>query len=134
MPDSQNRADAEVPRRSFLGGAVGAVAGVTLTAAGAACQRPRPVKGASESEVAKELDTFIGGLAAEATFSVSALVAKDGRAIFRKAYGAANKEFNVPNQVSTKFDVASAGKMFTGVAVAQLAEQGRRSPSWCDLR
>ena len=36
MPNAQEGADAEVPRRSFLGGAVAAVAGVALTPAGSA--------------------------------------------------------------------------------------------------
>lgn len=125
MPNAHDRAGREVPRRSFLGGAAATVAGVALMPAGAACQRPKPAAGAGDSEAAKELDTFIRGLVAEDTFSGSVLVARDGRAIFKNAYGAASKEFNVPNRVGTKFNLASAGKMFTGVAVAQLVQQGR---------
>jgi CubicO group peptidase (beta-lactamase class C family) len=125
MSDAKKGTDAEVPRRSFLGGAAAAVAGVALTPAGAACRQSKSVKRAFDSEVAKELDAFIGGLVAEDVFSGAVLVAKDGEPIFSKAYGPASKEFNVPNQVSTKFNVASMGKMFTGVAVAQLAERGK---------
>lgn len=114
-------------RRSFLTGSMSAVVGVTLLPAEAACQRPKPAATAGDSGVARGIDAFIKGLVADDKFSGAVLVAKDGQSIFRNAYGLANKEFNVPNQVSTKFNVASAGKMFTGVAVAQLAERGKLS-------
>jgi CubicO group peptidase (beta-lactamase class C family) len=125
MSDAKKGTDAEVPRRSFLGGATAAVAGLTLTPAVAACRQSKSVTTAVDSEAAKELDAFIRGLAAEDKFSGAVLVAKDGKAIFERAYGLANREFSVPNQSSTKFNVASMGKMFTGVAVAQLAQGGR---------
>ncbi len=125
MSHAKKGTDAEVPRRSFLGGVAAAVAGITLTPAGAACRQSKPVTRAVDAEVAKELDIFIRGLVAEDVFSGAVLVARDGKSIFEKAYGLANREFNVPNQLSTKFNVASAGKMFTGVAVAQLAERGK---------
>lgn len=125
MSNANGGAGAEVPRRSFLGGAVRAAAGVTLAPAGAACRQSKSAAGAGASEVGQELDAFIGGLVADDLFSGSVLVAKDGKSVFKKAYGMANKEFEVPNRVGTRFNVASMGKMFTGVAVAQLAEQGR---------
>jgi D-alanyl-D-alanine carboxypeptidase len=116
--------DAEVPRRSFLGSTVAAVAGLTLTPAGAACRQTKPSTRAVDAEVFKELDTFVRRLVAEDKFSGAVLVAEDGKPVFGKAYGLANREFNVPNQLGTKFNIASMGKMFTGVAVAQLAERG----------
>src|SRR5687768_14816878 len=39
----------------------------------------------------------------------------------------ANKDFNVPNRVDTKFNLGSMNKMFTGVAIAQLVEKGKLS-------
>jgi len=45
----------------------------------------------------------------------------NGVPIFKKAYGLANKSFNVPNQIDTKFNLGSMNKMFTAVAIAQLA-------------
>jgi CubicO group peptidase (beta-lactamase class C family) len=125
MPNAKEGADAEVHRRAFIGGAAAAVAGLTLTPSAAACRQSKPATVAGDSEFARELDPFIKGLAAEDVFSGAVLVARDGRVIFEKAYGLASREFNVPNQVSTKFNLASMGKMFTGVAVAQLAERGR---------
>jgi CubicO group peptidase (beta-lactamase class C family) len=55
------------------------------------------------------------------------LFAKDGNVLFKKAYGLANKRYNVPNRTDTKFNLGSMNKMFTGVAVAQLAQQGKLS-------
>jgi CubicO group peptidase (beta-lactamase class C family) len=81
----------------------------------------------SVEEIGKELGAFIDQLAASDSFSGAVLVAKDEKPIFRKAYGTANKDGNVQNQVTTKFNLGSMNKMFTGVAVAQLAEQGKLS-------
>src|SRR5215207_1573853 len=114
-------------RRSFLTGSMSAIAGVALSPAEAACQRSRPAATVSDSEGARGIGAFIKGLVAEDNFSGAVLIAKDGRSTFKHAYGLANKEFNVPNRVDTKFNVASMGKMFTGVAVARLAERGKLS-------
>jgi CubicO group peptidase (beta-lactamase class C family) len=60
-------------------------------------------------------------------FSGVVLLAKDGRALFNKAYREANKDFGIPNRTDTKFNLASLNKMFTSVAIAQLVEQGKLS-------
>ena len=60
-------------------------------------------------------------------FSGTVLLARDGVPIFQGAYGMANKDFNVPNQIDTKFNLGSMNKMFTAVAVAQLVERGKLS-------
>lgn len=127
MPDIKNGPAAEFPRRSLLRGAAAAFAGVALAPAGAACRQPKTFGVGGAPELAGELDAFARGLAAEDKFSGAVLVARDGETIFKRAYGLASREFNVPNHVGTRFNVASAGKMFTGVAVAQLAERGRLS-------
>lgn len=127
MTDAKDGSSAEVTRRSFLGHTAAAIAGVTLLPTEVACQGSKPSTRANGSGIATDIDAFVRGLTAEDKFSGVVLVAKDGRPIFKNAYGLANREFNVPNQESTKFNVASMGKMFTGVAVAQLAEQGRLS-------
>ena len=48
--------------------------------------------------------------------------AKDGKVIFKKAWGKADHVSGALNRIDTKFNLASAGKMFTGVAVLQLVE------------
>ena len=60
-------------------------------------------------------------------FSGTVLLARDGVPIFQGAYGVANKDFNVPNQLDTKFNLGSMNKMLTAVAAAQLVERGKLS-------
>jgi CubicO group peptidase (beta-lactamase class C family) len=127
MSDDQVDFNVALNRRSFLSGATAAVAGAALLPIEVACQQGKPVTQLNESAMARELDAFIQELVAQDKFSGAVLMAKDERPIFQKAYGLASKEFNVPNQTNTKFNVASMGKMFTGIAVAQLAEQGKLS-------
>lgn len=52
-------------------------------------------------------------------------MANDDGTLFEGAYGLADRSTNRPNLLSTCFDIASLGKMFTGVAVAQLVERHR---------
>lgn len=87
-----------------------------------------PVSAAPETAMlVAELEVFLHRPVADNMFSGAVLVAKDGDPIFRKAYGLASKRFNVPNRVDTKFNVGSLNKMFTAVAITQLAEQGKLS-------
>lgn len=81
----------------------------------------------TEAQMAKELEAFAQKLAAADVFSGTVLLAKNGQPIFKKAYGLANKDFNAPNRLDTKFNLGSMNKMFTSVAVAQLVERGQLS-------
>ncbi|MEX2281295.1 MAG: serine hydrolase domain-containing protein [Gemmatimonadota bacterium] len=69
--------------------------------------------------------SFIEAQAARDSFSGVVLIAHNGRTVLQHASGLANKAHAVPNRVDTKFYLASMTKMFTGIAIAQLAEQGR---------
>jgi len=80
----------------------------------------------SESMV-KQLDVFIRRRVAADEFSGCVLLAQSGEPIFRKAYGFASKRFNVLNRVDTKFNLGSCNKIFTKVAILQLAERGKLS-------
>ena len=87
----------------------------------------RPSKKLSDEEIARELDSHLRKIADADGFSGAVLLAKDGRVLFEKAYGEANKDFGAPNRVDTKFNLGSMNKMFTAVAIAQLAEAGKLS-------
>lgn len=78
-------------------------------------------------DVAKELDSYFNTLVAENKLSGVVLVAKDGVTIASKAAGIANKATNAPIDLNTKFNLGSMNKMFTAVAVAQLAQAGKLS-------
>ncbi|QWP79475.1 beta-lactamase family protein [Lysobacter sp. K5869] len=52
-------------------------------------------------------------------------VVKDGRIVLSESYGYANVENKVPVTPKTRFPLNSATKAFTGVALMQLAQDGR---------
>lgn len=56
-------------------------------------------------------------------FQGTAIVAVDGDVIFRKSFGLANIEWDIPNTPDTKYHIASHGKQFTAAIILQLAEE-----------
>ena len=77
--------------------------------------------------IMRKLDSYLSSLVTEDKFTGAVLVAKDGVPIFKKAYGLADKSRNAVNDTETKFNIGSINKMFTAVAVEQLAERGKLS-------
>ena len=86
---------------------------------------PGNAKQLSDEEIAARAEAYVAKLVAADLFSGSVLVAHDGKPIFCRAYGLASRAHGVPNRTDTKFNLGSMNKMFTAVAVAQLAEKGR---------
>jgi CubicO group peptidase (beta-lactamase class C family) len=52
-------------------------------------------------------------------------MARGGVPFFEKAYGHADRDKQVRNQIDTRFRIGSLNKMFTSVAIAQLVERGK---------
>ena len=86
-----------------------------------------PPRKLSEREIVRELDAFMRKMADADVFSGAVLLAKDGKVLFKKAYGEADKNSGEPNRTDTKLNLASLNKMFTAVAITQLVEQGKLS-------
>ncbi|MEN3330909.1 MAG: hypothetical protein V7641_274 [Blastocatellia bacterium] len=86
-----------------------------------------PTRKLTEAEVTESLAAYLEGLAKEDKFSGVVLIARNGKPFFVKAYGLADKARNLANNPETKFNLGSMNKMFTAVAIAQLAEQGKLS-------
>jgi CubicO group peptidase (beta-lactamase class C family) len=97
---------------------------LTLTGRPADVDAPEKL---NEAQILERLEAYLNRLVAADVFSGTVLVARDGRPVFQKAYGLADKKSNLPNRLDTKFNISSMEKMFTGVAIAQLAEQGKLS-------
>ncbi|MCP5109059.1 MAG: beta-lactamase family protein, partial [bacterium] len=53
------------------------------------------------------------------------LVVDNGNIIYKKAFGLADMELDVPLQIDTKFNIYSCSKQFTAAAVMQLVELGK---------
>jgi CubicO group peptidase (beta-lactamase class C family) len=60
-------------------------------------------------------------------FNGTALVAEGGRVIYKKGFGLANMEWNIPNRPDTKFRLGSITKQFTSMLILQLVEGGKIS-------
>jgi CubicO group peptidase (beta-lactamase class C family) len=58
-------------------------------------------------------------------FNGSALVAENGKVVYKGAYGLANMEWDIPNTPDTKFRLGSITKQFTATVIMQLVEQGK---------
>ena len=100
---------------------------VAVTSIFAQSTRQQETRKVTDNTTMRELELYLDNLSTEDKFSGAVLVAKDGVPIFKKAYGLANKNMNEANNTETKFNIASMNKMFTAVAVAQLAERGKLS-------
>ncbi len=53
------------------------------------------------------------------------LVSKKGQILYKKAFGMANLELNVPMSSDMVFGIASITKQFTGIAIMQLVEKNK---------
>lgn len=74
---------------------------------------------------AKQIDDLMGRYVDNGKFNGSVLVAENGKVIFKKGYGLANMEWNIPNTPDTKFRLGSLTKQFTAMLIMQLVEQGK---------
>lgn len=92
---------------------------------------PRPVgisfPHLSDEKLIAELRAQLRRSAAAGRFSGAVLVAKNGKPIFQRAYGFADREHHVPNTLDTRFTIGSINKVFTSVAILQLIQEGKVS-------
>lgn len=89
---------------------------------------PPPISDSmTDADLSAGLDKYLAKLATDEVFSGVALVAKNGKGVFEKAYGYADRSNKVPNTATTRFNLGSINKAFTKVAVAQLVAQGKLS-------
>lgn len=79
---------------------------------------------ASSQVKTETLDELVAGFVKLQQFNGSVLVARNGTVLLKKGYGYANFELLSPNEVDTKFRLASVTKQFTAMAVMQLVERG----------
>lgn len=80
---------------------------------------------ADNYESSDAFDRIVRRYHREAGFDGVVLVARGGEIIFEKAYGLANREWNVANTVDTTFNLASVTKLFTATLTLQLVERGK---------
>jgi CubicO group peptidase (beta-lactamase class C family) len=81
----------------------------------------------NDAGLVRAVREYVGKLADADEFSGVVLIAKNGAPLFQQAYGMADKEKKIPNELTTRFNVGSMNKSFTTVAIHQLAAGGRLS-------
>ena len=80
---------------------------------------------ASAQQNAQKIDALLKQYHDYGQFNGAILVAENGKVIYKKGFGMANMEWNIPNQPDTKFRIASVTKQFTAALVLQLVEEGK---------
>ena len=73
----------------------------------------------------EKIDKLINRYLEYRLFNGSALVAENGEVIFKKGYGLANMEWDIPNSYDTKFRLGSITKQFTSMLIMQLVEKNK---------
>lgn len=107
-------------RLSPAGGRLAAAALILLLAPVARTQgQPRP------EDKAARIDALLEAAHRFRLFNGAALVAENGRVIYKKGFGLANMEWSAANAPDTKFRIGSITKPFTAALVMQLVAEGK---------
>ncbi len=79
------------------------------------------------NDTCKLIDGYLTNLANGKNFSGGLLIVKDGKKIFSKGYGWADKERKIPFTPNTLASIGSITKAFTAAAIMKLVEQNKLS-------
>ena len=77
------------------------------------------------NDKAQKIDELLSKYHEYGHLNGSVLVAEHGKVIYKKGFGFANFEWEIPNQPDTKFRLASVTKQFTAMLILQLVEEGK---------
>jgi D-alanyl-D-alanine carboxypeptidase len=89
--------------------------------------QPIVVKSQNLESIVYPIRSHLKNLEKENNLSGVVLIAKNGKPIYREAFGFANLPDSIKNKPDTKFNLASMNKMFTGMAIMQLVQSGKIS-------
>ena len=67
----------------------------------------------AQSDKAKKIDELIAPFVKAQQFSGVVLASEDGKVIYEKAFGVANADYKIPNQLNTRIGIASITKQMT---------------------
>lgn len=67
--------------------------------------KPSAIRVTTDAQLAATLGKYVAKLGGADVFSGAVLVAHDGRVVFSKAYGTANKDFGNLNNLETRFNL-----------------------------
>lgn len=79
----------------------------------------------SAQDKAAKIEKLLDQYHTNGQFNGAALVSEGGKVIFKKGFGLANMEWEIPNTPDTKFRLGSITKQFTAVVILQLSNEGK---------
>src|SRR5882762_2743067 len=79
----------------------------------------------AQSDKRAKIDKFITPFANANQFSGVVLASENGKVIYEKAFGLANADYKIPNQLNTRIGIASITKYMTRVILSRLAESNK---------
>lgn len=89
--------------------------------------RPFPVERMDDARIVRLIESEVRRMADADQFSGVVLVGKGDAILFQGTYGYEHPQTRAPITTRTRFHIASQGKMFTSIAIAQLVEEGKLS-------
>ena len=89
--------------------------------------KPAASVAVTEQDRLQEIGSYLKRMGDAEIFSGAVVIARDGKPVFAQGYGYADREKRIPNTPDTPFLLASMNKLFTGLAIGQLVEQGKLS-------
>jgi CubicO group peptidase (beta-lactamase class C family) len=81
--------------------------------------------GFAQSDKSAKIDKFIKPFADAKQFSGVVLASENGKVIYEKAFGLANADYKIPNELNTRIGIASITKYMTRVILSRLAESNK---------
>ena len=78
-----------------------------------------------QKNISMQLDEYMNAQADIYNFSGVVLVKSHNKIVLEKAYGLADREWNIPNTLDTKYNLCSITKQFTATSILQLDELGK---------
>jgi CubicO group peptidase (beta-lactamase class C family) len=81
----------------------------------------------ANDEAIKKVDAFLSQWDKNDMPGCSVGAIKDGKLVYKRAFGMANLDYDIPNTTLTLFNLASVSKPFTAMSIALLAQQGKLS-------
>lgn len=102
-----------------------AVLGASLLLGSCASAGPRIPGGTPFARLGPALDRKLAAVVGDSVPALQAALVEDGRIVYERAFGLADREARRPAAPSTLFQVASISKSVTAWAVLRLAQEGR---------
>jgi CubicO group peptidase (beta-lactamase class C family) len=73
----------------------------------------------------EQIEELLSTCEAYGKFNGSVLVSDQGKVLYKKGFGLANMEWDIPNQPNTKHRLGSITKQFTAMLILQLVAEGK---------